>query len=156
MPLTNLFSAETIKNMEQDQYKFKLGEFDCTIYKDLMFKYQAKDYFINAEEEALSQSLEKYKIDPEHIPSPFIAMLLQKGNQKILIDTGTGYSDEPIVFRGNKFMIKGKLSQLLEADGVKREDITDVILTHFHPDHIGGVYSSEGQLNFPNAKFPCA
>ena len=27
------------------------------------------------------------------------------------------------------------------------------MLTHFHPDHIGGIYDELGTLNFPNAKF---
>ncbi|WKN42930.1 MBL fold metallo-hydrolase [Tunicatimonas pelagia] len=139
--------------MNQDKYEFKIGEFDCTIFRDLMFKYQAEDYFINAEEGELAESLEKYKISPENIPSPFIAVLLQNEDKKILIDTGSGYSDEPITFRDNQFPLKGKLISLLKEEGINREEITDVIITHFHPDHIGGVYSDQEQLNYPNARF---
>lgn len=28
-----------------------------------------------------------------------------------------------------------------------------MIITHFHPDHIGGIFSEKGNLNFPNARF---
>jgi glyoxylase-like metal-dependent hydrolase (beta-lactamase superfamily II) len=140
-------------NMYQDKHKLKVGEFDCTIFRDLMFKYKAKDYFINADNEELDKSLEEYKINPENIPSPFIAVLLQNKDKKILIDTGSGYSEKPITFRGNTFPLRGKLNQLLEEEGVNREEITDVIITHFHPDHIGGVISDKDVLNFPNAKF---
>jgi glyoxylase-like metal-dependent hydrolase (beta-lactamase superfamily II) len=28
-----------------------------------------------------------------------------------------------------------------------------VVITHFHPDHIGGIFSEEAQLNFPNERF---
>ncbi len=153
IPFVNLFPNEISSNMNQNKYQFKIGEFDCTIFRDLMFKYQAKDYFINAEERELKESLKKYKINPENILSPFIAVLLKNKDKKILIDTGSGYSDEPITFRGNKFPLKGKLTSLLKEEGVNREEITDVIITHFHPDHIGGVFSEQGQLNFPNARF---
>ena len=29
----------------------------------------------------------------------------------------------------------------------------DVVITHFHPDHIGVIFSENDQLNFPNARF---
>ncbi|WP_222983107.1 MBL fold metallo-hydrolase [Flagellimonas meishanensis] len=118
-----------------------------------MFKYQAKDYFINANENELDIALKSYNTNPENIPSPYIAMLLQKGGQKILIDSGIGFSEEPIVFKGKTFVLKGKLKQLLEKEDINTNDITDVVITHFHPDHIGGVFSSEGKLLFKNAKF---
>ena len=152
-PFLSFFPSETINIMEQEKHRFKLGKFNCTIFKDLLWKYKAKDYFINADQAELAQSLRKYKLDPENIPSPFIAILLQDENKKVLIDTGSGYLEEPLVFRGNEFLIRGKLAQFLAEEGVKKEEITDTILTHFHLDHIGGVYSDKNKLNYPNAKF---
>jgi glyoxylase-like metal-dependent hydrolase (beta-lactamase superfamily II) len=81
-----------------------------------------------------------------------MAVLLQSNERKILIDTGIGYMEKPLVFRGNSYMFKGQLGGLLQQQGIKREDITDLIITHFHPDHIGGIFN-EQQLNFPNARF---
>lgn len=151
MPFIKLNSTPLIMN--PDKHKFRIGDFECTIFKDLMFQYKAKDYFINAREEALNHSLEKYDINPAHIPSPFIAVLLKSGDRKILIDTGSGYSSEPITFRGKTFQFKGKLNLLLEEEGIRGEDITDVIITHLHPDHVGGVYSDDNVLQYPNARF---
>lgn len=140
--------------MNTEIYKCNIGEFQCTIFKDLIFTYKAKDYFINAPpEQELKQALDSYKIDSEKIASPYIAMLLQKGNQKILIDSGIGFSQEPIVFKGNSFVLKGRLQQLLDKEHIATTDITDVIITHFHPDHIGGLFSSDGTLLFKNATF---
>ena len=42
---------------------------------------------------------------------------------------------------------------MLQQENITKEDITDVIITHFHPDHIGGIFSHDGKLNFPNARF---
>ncbi|WP_373519853.1 MBL fold metallo-hydrolase [Pricia sp.] len=153
LPIGGLLPTYITKMMEQEKYQFKLGKFDCTIYRDLMWKYNAKDYFINADQEALTVSLKKYALDADNIPSPFIAVLLQDESRKILIDTGSGYLDEPLVFRGNEFIVKGKLARFLAQDGVAGEEITDVILTHFHLDHIGGVFTEKGKLNYPNAMF---
>lgn len=152
IPLFNLHPL-FFEFMDTEIFKCKIGEFECSIFKDLMFKYQAKDYFINANKTELDNVLRNYNIDPKNIPSPYIAMLLEKGPQKILIDSGIGFSEEPIAFKGKSFVLKGKLKQLLAKENINTNDITDVIITHFHPDHIGGVHTSGGELIFNNAIF---
>lgn len=139
--------------MDSEVIKLKIGDFNCTIFKDLQIKYMAKDFFINAKADELAESLKNYNISPENIPSPFIAILLQQGEKKILIDTGIGFSEKPVVFRGTSHELKGRLHNLLKQENIQKEQITDVIITHFHPDHIGGVYTEDEQLNFPNARF---
>jgi glyoxylase-like metal-dependent hydrolase (beta-lactamase superfamily II) len=47
----------------------------------------------------------------------------------------------------------GKLVQNLKAVGIAPEHIDTVILTHGHPDHIGGNTNSEGKLTFPDARY---
>ncbi|WPP51370.1 MBL fold metallo-hydrolase [Catalinimonas niigatensis] len=141
------------KIKDYDTYCFKLGQYACTIFKDLMFKYQGKDYFINATEGEVNEELHRYHQKTDHIPSPFIAFLLEHEKEKILIDTGIGYAKEPLNFRGHTYQFQGSLMEILEKEGVNKNEITHVILTHFHPDHIGGIYNESGQLNFPNAKF---
>lgn len=137
----------------EEVMKIKIGTLDCLIFRDMMFNYLAKDFFINVAREELKQSLDQYHVGDGNIPSPFIAVMLRAGNKKILIDTGIGYSDRPVNVRGNAVYFKGRLHQLMQQENIKQEDITDVVITHFHPDHIGGIFSDDGQLNFPNAKF---
>lgn len=139
--------------MDDNVVKMNIGKINCTIFRDFMFKYMAKDFFINASEEQLNQSLNKYHIIEGNIPSPFIALLLQYDNKKILIDTGIGFLEKPLIFRGNTYVFEGRVQQLLQQENIKREDITDVIITHFHPDHNGGIFTENGKLNFPNAQF---
>ena len=139
--------------MDDNIVKINIGKINCTIFRDLMFKYLAKDFFINASQEELNQSLNKYHINPDNIPSPFIALLLKYDNKKILIDTGIGFLQKPLTFRGNSYVFEGRLQQLLWQENIKKEDITDVLITHFHPDHVGGIFTEDGKLNFPNAQF---
>ena len=83
-------------------------------------------------------------------------LLLICDDKKILIDTGMGNKwDEK---NKNIYHIDPKLNLelALELNGIKPEDITDVLLTHLHFDHTGGSTKLEnGKLvpAFPNAKY---
>ena len=41
----------------------------------------------------------------------------------------------------------------LKAAGINPQDIDVVLITHAHPDHIGGLCDSEGNLHFPSARY---
>lgn len=153
IPILSFQTNPILWNMNTEIYKCKIGDFECTIFKDFMFKYLSKDFFINVDKMELDEALLKHNLSPDNIPSPFIVMLLQDGDRKILIDAGIGFSEDPIVFSGKEYIWKGQLNHLLEKENVNPSEITDVVITHFHPDHIGGVFSSDNQLVFPNATF---
>ncbi|HEY0678101.1 MAG TPA: MBL fold metallo-hydrolase [Chitinophagaceae bacterium] len=153
LPLDEMDLFPSTFYSEGEVVKFQIGDIHCTVFRDTLFKYHAKDFFINTNPEELQIALNKYRIADGNIPSPFIALLLQQKDKKILIDTGVGFAENPVNVRGTMVQFKGKLHQLLEKENIRRDDITDVIITHFHPDHIGGIYSEAGQLNFPNARF---
>jgi glyoxylase-like metal-dependent hydrolase (beta-lactamase superfamily II) len=147
----SLFNSNILTDNEV--VRKKIGDINCIIFRDYMYKYLAKDFFINVSQDELKPALDEYHINPDNIPSPFIAMLLQSGDKKILIDTGIGFSDKPVSFRGNTLVFKGGLNRLLDQENIKKDEITDVVITHFHPDHVGGIFGDDSQLNFPNATF---
>jgi glyoxylase-like metal-dependent hydrolase (beta-lactamase superfamily II) len=84
-------------------------------------------------------------------------LLLEVGEKKILFDTGMG------IKQGEKFRSHFEphgpfdLFSSLQQLNISKEDITDVFLTHYHFDHVGGAVSKEedGRLSpaFPNATF---
>ena len=83
-------------------------------------------------------------------------LLLISEDKKILIDTGMGKKwDEKSknIYRIDPNL---ELEHTLELNGVKSDEITDVLLTHLHFDHTGGSTKLEnGKLvpAFPNAKY---
>lgn len=147
-PLQNILLTE-----ELNVFKFKTGKINCTLFRDFLFKYMAKDFFINGTDPELNNLLVKYKATPDNIPSPFIALLLEYDNKKVLVDTGAGYSEKEVIVNGRPIPFKGILQDLLLKQGIMKEDITHIVLTHFHPDHIGGIFDDNAKLIYPNAQF---
>lgn len=66
-------------------------------------------------------------------------LLVRSGRQLILIDTGLGPR------------YHGAVLASLKLAGASPGDVTDVLITHPHPDHIGGLLDAHGHLAFPNA-----
>jgi glyoxylase-like metal-dependent hydrolase (beta-lactamase superfamily II) len=135
----------------EDVVKLRLGAFACRVFHDLQFQYAASDFFINVPDKEVRQALVKYHSNGL-ISSPFISLLIEQQDKKILVDTGVGFSEKPVMVRDQPVLFQGKLQSLLQGEGIRKEDITDVIITHCHPDHIGGIFDGD-RLNFPNARF---
>lgn len=84
-------------------------------------------------------------------------LLVETGDRRILIDTGMG-DKQDAKFRSH-FHPHGDTDLLssLAQEGLTPEDITDVLLTHLHFDHVGGAvrYDDHGKLapTFPKATY---
>ncbi len=83
-------------------------------------------------------------------------LLIETQGRVILVDTGLGNKltpKEKEIFSPN---VK-KFSKILSEAGFNNEDITDVIMTHLHHDHAGGIVtlskSRQEYLTFPNAVY---
>ncbi|MEM9436981.1 MAG: MBL fold metallo-hydrolase [Pseudomonadota bacterium] len=70
-------------------------------------------------------------------PAPVSAFLLQSEERTILIDAGMGALD----LLGPGF---GRMASALAAMGVAESDVDTVIVTHMHPDHVGGLLGPDG------------
>lgn len=73
--------------------------------------------------------------------------LVRSGDRVVLVDTGVGELDRG-VFHGGQF-----LTGLADL-GVAPDDVTDVVLTHLHFDHVGWT-TRHGEIVFPNATYRC-
>lgn len=73
---------------------------------------------------------------------PCNVTLLRLEGRTILFDCGAGHAFQPGV---------GRLVDTLASEGLAPEDITDVIFTHGHPDHLWGVLDDFDEPLFSNA-----
>lgn len=71
-------------------------------------------------------------------------MLIKVQEKTILIDAGMGNH-----FGENQ----GWLLNNIENAGISKDSITDILITHAHRDHIGGLITNEGTIVYPNAKY---
>lgn len=138
---------------EKSIYQHQVGDFSCSILKDFTMTYPFDSMVANADHLNLEPLLKKYNLDGKTVESDYNVVLLKTKDKNILIDTGIGYYSQPVEMMGKPVTIKGKLLEMLQAEQVAPEQIDAVIITHFHPDHIGGIYSENQELNFPNAQF---
>lgn len=78
------------------------------------------------------------------VTPPCNVTLLQNGDRTVLFDVGAG----------PEFMASaGLLADGLAELGVDPSDVTDVVFTHAHPDHLWGLLDDFGDLMFPNASY---
>jgi glyoxylase-like metal-dependent hydrolase (beta-lactamase superfamily II) len=134
-------------------YRFEIGSFKCTAISDGTFSYKPPTFpppatflFPDAPREDLEQVMREYSLQLEKWGewiSPYICLIVNTGEHLVLVDTGSGGLSEKT----------GKLLENLDAEGIKPKDIDTVIITHCHPDHIGGNTDGEGKLVFPNARY---
>ncbi len=73
--------------------------------------------------------------------------LVRNGERVMLVDTGVGNIHRG-PFQG------GALLDALAALGVSPTDVTDVVLTHLHFDHVGWC-TRQGEIVFPHATYRC-
>ncbi len=84
--------------------------------------------------------------------------LIKSASRVVIVDTGIGDYHDP-KFQ-TRFAIKGgtqPLTHLLQTElQMKPQDVTDVIITHLHFDHVGGLGESHDSTQTPVFPFPRA
>jgi len=88
--------------------------------------------------------LEKYGLAGDVMHPPCNVTLLQDGDRTILFDAGSGSGFMPSA---------GDLVDTLAALDVAPDDVTHVVFTHGHPDHLWGVLDDFDDLVFANASY---
>jgi len=96
--------------------------------------------------------------DRNMCPFAMRSMLVEDGNRLILIDTGIGDKQSDKFFGHFHLHGENTLKSSLNKLGFSPDDITDIILTHLHFDHVGGsvvrnLINSKPELAFKNAKY---
>ncbi|MFY2823591.1 MBL fold metallo-hydrolase [Ruegeria sp. MALMAid1280] len=121
---------------------FTLGDFTVTTLLDGSLPREgAKEIFGGgaSDEDFAKVSAENF-ISPDVAQFFFTPTLVNTGSELVLFDTGLG---------------KGGIQAALADAGVTPEQINVVVITHMHPDHIGGMTTDDAPT-FPNARYVTA
>jgi glyoxylase-like metal-dependent hydrolase (beta-lactamase superfamily II) len=138
-------------------YNFKLGRFSCTVFSDGGLNYPVQTFFKGIHIEQVKALLRAHELPVNHIYTPYAVLYVKTETHNILIDTGMGHFGNhaqnlfPSV--DNSTTQPGSfLNNFLRA-GCNPAEVDIVVITHAHPDHIGGNADALGRSLFPNARF---
>jgi glyoxylase-like metal-dependent hydrolase (beta-lactamase superfamily II) len=124
-------------------YRFSIGHFDCLSVSDGTFDYDPNHLFLGKSEEEISEIMLKHNMATDIITSPYTFLYVNNGTNKVLVDMGAGKLGPNT----------GKMIDNLKLVGIQPNDIDSVIITHAHPDHVGGTLDENGNPNYPNARY---
>jgi len=122
-------------------YRMKIGKIDIIALTDGTIGVDFLSLLTNTKPGEVESLLAREYVKPTAVEASMNAYLIQMDNKLILVDTGAGELLGPKL---------DKLPDSLVSVGVQPEQITDILLTHIHPDHSGGL-TVGGRRVFPNA-----
>ena len=125
-------------------FRYKLGDYQLTALYDGTWFLPIDDKFVrNASGADVNQALADAFLAPSVLPISFTALLVNTGSKLILIDTGTA---------GQITDSAGSMLANLAAAGIAPSAIDTILISHFHPDHIDGIKTKDGNKVFANAE----
>jgi glyoxylase-like metal-dependent hydrolase (beta-lactamase superfamily II) len=132
----NIIRETTFKASPDDlvpsRYALRVGEIDVLVISDGVFSLSASTLATNVDPAEVAAWLHDRLLPPDVFTWPLNVVVVRSGGRTVLIDSGAGseFPDIPGV---------GRLASRLDAAGVDPASVTDVVLTHLHVDHVGGL-----------------
>lgn len=125
-------------------FRFTIGEARLTVVSDGYFTTPISNHGINADPVELRAFLESYFLPTDVNFSHTNHVLIELGDAVVLIDVGSG----------NRFLeTTGQLFGNLEVAGIDPDTITQVVITHAHPDHIWGIRDDFDEAILPGVEY---
>ncbi|HEX7865060.1 MAG TPA: MBL fold metallo-hydrolase [Variovorax sp.] len=132
--------APQVKTQAPGFYRTMLGDFEVTALFDGTIDLEPKKLLTNTTQAQVGKLLDQ-SFEKDTVPTSVNGYLINTGSKLVLVDTGAGGLFGPTL---------GNLQANLKAAGYQPEQVDDVLITHMHGDHVGGLVQ-DGKLVFPNA-----
>lgn len=135
MNLHNATSPVTSKPEElvPSRYAVRIGEIDVLVVSDGVLPLPTTMLAHNAAPADRAAWLDGMFLPPDAVDWALNAVMVRSGDKTILIDAGLGSDPDLHLPRA------GQLIKRLEAAGIDLASVTDLVLTHMHMDHVGGL-----------------
>jgi glyoxylase-like metal-dependent hydrolase (beta-lactamase superfamily II) len=115
------------------RYAVQVGDIEVLIVSDGVLPLPTQMLAHNTEPAIRAAWLHDMFLPPDAFDWSLNVVLVRSGGQTILIDAGLGLDPDLNLPRA------GQLIRRLEAAGIDLSSVTDVVLTHMHMDHVGGL-----------------
>ncbi|MGX1791045.1 MBL fold metallo-hydrolase [Bosea sp. NPDC055332] len=130
-------------NQNPGFYRYKVGDITVTALNDGFAKRPLEGFVRNAELADVKKAMEQAYLPSDALSITFTTLALQIGDKITLIDTGNGDSGAPT---------SGAWMKNFQAAGFDPKNVSSVVFSHFHGDHINGFRLKDGTAVFPNAE----
>jgi glyoxylase-like metal-dependent hydrolase (beta-lactamase superfamily II) len=126
-------------------YRFRLGDYLVTMVSDGQLSLPTTTLAANVPEATLRSYLKTIRHGGDMQRGHLNLTLIDTGDQVILVDAGAGPNFQESA---------GRIEASLDAAGYRPEDITLIVITHGHPDHVWGILDDAGETpRFPHAEY---
>jgi glyoxylase-like metal-dependent hydrolase (beta-lactamase superfamily II) len=115
------------------RYAVQIGDIDVLVVSDGVLPLPTKMLGHNADSAARAAWMTNMFLPADSFDWSLNVVVVRSGDQTVLIDAGLGLDPNLNLPRA------GQLVRRLEAAGIDLGSVTDVVLTHMHMDHIGGL-----------------
>ncbi|UVD58472.1 MBL fold metallo-hydrolase [Rhizobium sp. Pop5] len=115
------------------RYALNIGEIEVLVVSDGVLPLPTAMLGHNADPAVRAAWLKEMYLPQEAFDWALNVVVVRSGGQTILLDAGLGIDPDLHLPRA------GQLIKRLEAAGIDLASVTDVVLTHMHMDHIGGL-----------------
>jgi glyoxylase-like metal-dependent hydrolase (beta-lactamase superfamily II) len=119
----------------------KVGDLEVTALLDGSAVFDP--HWLNGKKVTMDRVEKALHEDPHLLDVGDTGFLINTGKQLILVDAGAG------TWYGGGTL--GRLADSLRSAGYAPEEVDRVLVTHLHPDHVGGLTTQAGKRVFPNA-----
>jgi len=128
-----------------DSLKYQVGEIEVfSLHEGSVERAVTEAMVKNASLDDVKKALAAAGIGPDKIENPYTVTAIRTGGKVVLFDTGYGNNGPATV---------GKLADNMKAAGLDPAAVSTVVISHFHPDHISGLWVKETDAQvFPNAE----
>jgi glyoxylase-like metal-dependent hydrolase (beta-lactamase superfamily II) len=127
-------------------YKYKVGDIEVTaVYDGIWRKPHDPTFIRNASVEETKEALAKAGLTTEFMPIPLTVIVLKIGDKHIMVDSGSGVGQ----WQANATNLPANM----KTAGIDRSQISTILVSHFHPDHVWGLMEKgTNAAVFPNAE----
>ena len=136
---------------------FEIGEFEFVSLSDGALNYPPESFFSNTPLERVEEALRERNLPTAQAMTPYTCLFVDTGEHRVLVDAGAGDlgAHAARMFPGldHSTSVTGLLLENLRAAGLEPSEIDTVIITHAHPDHVGGMLDEEERLVFSDARY---